>query len=208
MMPTVKFQRSVLTLLAFLVIAGCAGEKTVETDKKQGVLHGKTVAFLITEGFHDGETMFPMGYLVNHGAKVTVIGVERGDYKAYNSDVTARVDFSVRDVSPADFDALVIPGGHSPSNLRKHEEVLSFVKAYVESGRTTAAICHGPQVLVSAGVIMGRTLTGVGGIKDEITGAGAQFEDVEVMVDGNIITSRTPPDLPAFSQSIAQSLLN
>ncbi|TVQ71025.1 MAG: type 1 glutamine amidotransferase [Balneolaceae bacterium] len=172
------------------------------------MLQGKNVAFLITEGFHDGETLFPMGYLINHGANVTVIGVAPGEYTAYNSDVTAVVTRSVNEVSPADFDALVIPGGHSPANLREHEDVISFVRAFVEAGKPTAAICHGPQVLVTAGVIEGRTLTGVGGIEDEITGAGATFEDVEVMVDGNIITSRTPPDLPAFSRQIAQSLLN
>jgi len=195
-------------LLALLIIfaAGCEGRKAEDLVPEPGLLQGKNVAFLITEGFHDGETMFPMGYLINHGANVTVIGVERGEYTAYNSDVTAIVTRSVNEVSPADFDALVIPGGHSPANLREHEDVISFVRAFVETDKPTAAICHGPQVLVTAGVIEGRTLTGVGGIRDEITGAGATFEDVEVMVDGNIITSRTPPDLPAFSRQIAQSL--
>ncbi len=194
-------------VLALLVVAGCEGRKAEDLIGEPGMLQGKNVAFLITEGFHDGETMFPLGYLINHGATVTVIGVERGEYKAYNSDVTAQVKRSVNEVTPADFDALVIPGGHSPANLREHEDVISFVRAFVEADKPTAAICHGPQVLVTAGVISGRTLTGVGGIKDEITGAGANFEDVEVMVDGNIITSRTPPDLPAFSRQIAQSLM-
>jgi protease I len=195
-------------LLALLIVfaAGCEGRKAEDLVPEPGLLQGKNVAFLITEGFHDGETMFPMGYLINHGANVTVIGVERGEYTAYNSDVTAIVTRSVNEVSPADFDALVIPGGHSPANLREHEDVITFVRAFVETDKPTAAICHGPQVLVTAGVIEGRTLTGVGGIRDEITGAGATFEDVEVMVDGNIITSRTPPDLPAFSRQIAQSL--
>jgi len=200
----------VTTLLALFIIlaAGCEGRKAADMIPGTGKLMGNNVAFLVTEGFHDGETMFPMGYLMHHGANVTVIGVERGEYTAYNSDMTAVVIRSVIEVSPDDFDALVIPGGHSPANLREHEDVISFVRAFVESGKPTAAICHGPQVLVTADVIEGRTLTGVGGIEDEITGAGATFVDVEVMVDGNIITSRTPPDLAAFSQQIAQSLLN
>ena len=200
----------VTTLLALFIIlaAGCEGRKAADMIPGTGKLMGNNVAFLVTEGFHDGETMFPMGYLMHHGANVTVIGVERGEYTAYNSDMTAVVIRSVIEVSPDDFDALVIPGGHSPANLREHEDVISFVRAFVESGKPTAAICHGPQVLVTADVIEGRTLTGVGGIEDEITGAGATFVDVEVMVDGNIITSRTPPDLAAFSKQIAQSLLN
>jgi len=203
-----KLRTPALLALLIIFVAGCEGRKAEDLIPEPGLLQGKNVAFLITEGFHDGETMFPMGYLINHGANVTVIGVERGEYTAYNSDVTAIVTRSVNEVSPADFDALVIPGGHSPANLREHEDVITFVRAFVETDKPTAAICHGPQVLVTAGVIEGRTLTGVGGIRDEITGAGATFEDVEVMVDGNIITSRTPPDLPAFSRQIAQSLLN
>lgn len=198
------------TLLALLIIfaAACEGRKAEDMIPGTGKLMGNNVAFLVTEGFHDGETMFPMGYLMHHGANVTVIGVERGEYTAYNSDMTAVVIRSVIEVSADDFDALVIPGGRSPANLREHEEVINFVRAFVESGKPTAAICHGPQVLVTADVIEGRTLTGVGGIEDEITGAGATFVDVEVMVDGNIITSRTPPDLAAFSKQIAESLLN
>jgi protease I len=203
-----KFRTPALLALLIIFAAGCEGRQAEEMIPEPGLLHGKNVAFLITEGFHDGETMFPMGYLINHGANITVIGVARGEYTAYNSDVTAIVTRTVSEVSPANFDALVIPGGHSPANLREHEDVISFVRSFVETDKPTAAICHGPQVLVTAGVIEGRTLTGVGGIKDEITGAGATFEDVEVMVDGNIITSRTPPDLPAFSRQIAQSLRN
>lgn len=203
-------QLRITTLLALfaILLAGCEGRKAHDMIPGTGQLMGNNVAFLITEGFHDGETMFPMGYLMSHGANVTLIGVERGEYTAYNSDITAVVIRSVDEVSADDFDALVIPGGESPANLREHENVITFVQAFVGAGKPTAAICHGPQVLVTADVIEGRTLTGVGGIEDEITGAGATFVDVEVMVDENIITSRTPPDLAAFSQQIAQSLLN
>ncbi len=204
----IKLRTPALLALLIIFAAACEGRKAEDMIPGTGKLMGNNVALLITEGFHDGETMFPMGYLMHHGANVTVIGVERGEFTAYNSDMTAVVIRSVIEVSPDDFDALVIPGGHSPANLREHEDVITFVRAFVESGKPTAAICHGPQVLVTADVIEGRTLTGVEGIEDEITGAGATFVDVEVMVDGNIITSRTPPDLAPFSKQIAESLLN
>ncbi len=204
------YTRSVplLIFLLFIVFTGCQETDGIEREADAPALSGKSVAFLITEGFHDGETMYPMAYLINHGANVTVIGVEPGTYTAYNSDLTARVERSVREVSPADFDALVIPGGHSPGNLREHEEVISFVRDFVDAGKPTAAICHGPQVLVTAGVIADRTLTGFEAVQDEITGAGAHFEDAEVIVDGNLITSRIPDDLPAFSKEIARALGN
>lgn len=198
----------VFLTIVLLLTAACEGRKAEDIIEDPGLLQGKNVAFLITDGFHDGETLFPMGYLMNHGAVVTVIGVESGEYTAYNSDINVRVQYPVSEVVPADFDALVIPGGHSPANLRENEDVIAFVRSFVQADKPTAAICHGPQVLVTADVIDGRTLTGVGGIQDEITGAGATFEDAELIVDGNIITSRTPPDLPAFSQQIAQSLRN
>ena len=195
-------------ILALLLTAGCGEQQVEDMAGEPGQLEGKRVAFLITEGFHDGETLFPMGYLINHGAQVTMIGIERGSYTAYNSDVTARVERTIHEVTPDDFDALVIPGGHSPGNLRENEDVVAFVEAFVGTDKPTAAICHGPQVLVTAGVVSGRNLTGVGGISDEITEAGGNFEDTEVLVDGNIITSRVPDDLPAFSRQIAESLMN
>jgi protease I len=175
----------------------------VNTDKE---LEGKRVAFLITEGFHDGETMFPLGFLQNQGAVITVIGIQPGVYTAYNSDVTAVVEKSVTDVSVADFDALIIPGGHSPANLRENGSVVDFVREFIEANKPVASICHGPQVVIATGIVGGRTLTAVGGVKDEITEAGAIFVDKEVMIDGNLITSRTPPDLPAFSIAVMQAL--
>lgn len=207
-MITISGIRISLIFLLFIGLSAGCGERPAEIHAGEpGPLQGKNIAFLITEGFHDSETMFPMGFLINHGATVTVIGVDKGEYTAYNSDVTARVAYSVRDVSPADFDALVIPGGRSPANLRQNDDVISFVREFVEADKPTAAICHGPQVLVTAGVISGRTLSGTGGIREEITEAGARFEDVEVMVDGNLITSRTPRDIPAFNREIVQALM-
>ncbi|MDI6401322.1 type 1 glutamine amidotransferase domain-containing protein [Balneolaceae bacterium ANBcel3] len=196
--------------LLFILLSMTACEDHAEVHVTEPAdpapLYGKEVAFLIAEGFHDGETLYPMAHLINYGARVTVIGIETGEHTAYNSDITARVQRTIDEVSPQDFDALVIPGGHSPSNLRENEAVLDFVRAFSQTGNPLAAICHGPQVLVSADIVSGRTLTGFQAIEDEILEAGATFEDSELIVDGNIITSRIPDDLPAFSRQIVDAL--
>ena len=176
-----------------------------EADQKN--LSGKHVAFLVGEGFHDGETYIPMAYLVNRGAKATLIGVEPGEVSAYNSDITALVQKSVTHVSVEDFDAMVIPGGKSPDWLRQHEAVVGFARKFFESGKTTAAICHGPQVLVAAGVLKGRAATCFSDIADELKEAGADYEDVPVKRDGNLITSRIPDDIPVFSKTIEKALM-
>jgi protease I len=171
-------------------------------------LEGKHVAFLVGEGVHDGETLMPMAYLVNRGAKVTIIGVEPGTVTAYNSAFQFEVQESVANVSFDAFDALVIPGGRSPAFLREHENVVDFVRGYFETGKPVAAICHGPQVLVTAGLLEGYRATAIETISEELRGAGADYVDEEVVVDRNLITSRLPPDLPAFSVRLAESLSN
>jgi len=169
-------------------------------------LKGLKVAVLIGEGFHDGETVYPIGYLVNRGAEVTVIGIETGLLQAYNSPLRMVVNRSVTEVSPEEFDALILPGGRGPGVLRENEAAVSFVKRFFESGRPVAAICHGPQVLITAGVLGERSSTGVGSIRNELEAAGATYLDEELVVDGNLITSRVPKDLPAFSKAIAGAL--
>lgn len=164
------------------------------------------VALLVAEGFHDGEAYMPLGYLVNQGYRVTVIGPDRGSVKAYNSDFTINIEKSVSEVSPEEFDALILPGGRGPSVLRENESVIEFVKAFWSTGKTTAAICHGPQVLVTADLLQGLTLTGTGGIREEIEQAGAVYVDSTVVVVGNLITSRNPQDLNNFSTSILKAL--
>ena len=173
----------------------------------QGALSGKRVAFLVGEGFHDGETFIPMAYLHNRGADVRVIGVETGVVTAYNSEITVVVQHSIGDVSPDDFDALVIPGGQSPDWLRQHEEVVAFAGTFFRAEGITAAICHGPQVLVAAGVLEGRESTCFPNMKDELVEAGAEYEDVPMKRDGNLITSRNPDDIPVFSSAIEKALL-
>ncbi len=176
-------------------------------DRADLSLRGKHVAFLVGEGFHDAETYIPMAYLMNRGARVTVVGVEPAEVTSYNSDITIHVRRSVSDVNPDRFDALVIPGGESPDWLRQHSEVVSFAGDFFNTGKPVAAICHGPQVLITAGVLDGREATCFATVADELREAGATFEDEPVVRDGNLITSRVPDDIPAFSKEIKNALL-
>ena len=202
--------RSRIWIVLAIAVISLAGARAVAQagshDPVDQPLDGKHVAFLVCEGFHDGETYMPMAYLVNQGAKVSVIGTAPGEVTAYNSDMTAVVQKSVNDVNVEDFDALVIPGGESPANLREDEDVVEFARDFFESGKPVAAICHGPQVLITAGVLEGRRATGFQDIADELRDAGADYEDVEVMEDENLITSRNPDDIPIFSETIAEAL--
>ena len=164
------------------------------------------IAVLVAEGFHDAEAYIPIGFFTNQGYKITVIGSAIGTVKAYNSDFTINIEKSVKDVGPENFDALILPGGRGPALLREDSNVVEFVKAFWGTGKVTAAICHGPQVLVTAGVLSGRTSTGTGSIKDEIEQAGGTFVDQTVVVDRNIVTSRNPQDLFNFSSAIFEAL--
>lgn len=166
----------------------------------------RRVAILLGEGFYDGEAYIPMRYMTNLGTKVTVVGVKPATHKAYNSDITVKVHKSVSDVSPEDFDALIIPGGHSPGWLRQHGEIVKFARKFFETGKPTAAICHGPQVLITAKVFEGRKATCFPAVSNEIKGAGAEYHDVPVLRDGNLITSRIPDDIPLFCKTIAEAL--
>ncbi len=173
-----------------------------------GPLQGKHVAFLVGEGFHDGETFIPMAHLINRGAKVTVIGVEPAVHTAYNSAITAHIHRSVDEVSVEDFDALVIPGGRSPNWLRAHTAVVDFTRDFFESGRVVAAICHGPQVLVTAGVLDDIKATSFPRMSDELKAAGVVYIDGPVVIDKNLITSRIPDDIPEFVKAIEEALLD
>lgn len=164
------------------------------------------VAVLVAEGFQDAEAYMTIGYLTNHGCDVKVIGIETGTVKAYNSDFTIDIEKSVSEASPEYFDALVLPGGKGPAELRENEEVLEFVRAFWKTEKPVAAICHGPQVLISAGLMDGKTATGVSGIKEELEAAGVTYLDESVVVQGQLITSRVPDDLFIFSKTIAEAI--
>lgn len=163
-------------------------------------------AVLITEGFQDAETLDPIDYLTARGVEVTVIGPEVMTVQAYNSDVRVQIEAAVADVSVADFDALIIPGGYSPGRLREDRQIVGFVRDFVDSGKPVAAICHGPQVLIRAGVMENRTATCFGGMREELIEANANYVDAAVAIDGNVITSRVPDDIPQFNQAIGRAM--
>ena len=206
-MKTGKVLFTTIVLGLALVLSACVSKQEKEVKIKKDMKADKVhVAVLVTEGFHDGEAYMPIGYLYNRGARVTVIGPETGKVTAYNSDFTIKIQKAISEVSVDDFDALILPGGHAPAKLRENEEVVAFTKAFFETNKTTAAICHGPQVLVTAGVLDGLKSTSFPGIKDEMKKAGVLFEDAALVVDGNLITSRVPDDLSQFCRAIGKAL--
>lgn len=190
-------------LLAALFLAGCRPPATPVPEDAIAV----NIAFMVDEGFHDGEAYMPLGYLTNRGARVTVIGPRRGIVGAYNSDFTILIEKTVAEVDAADFDALVLPGGQAPARLREHQDAVRLAREFFELNKIVAAICHGPQVLITAGVMDGVTATGVGGIRDELEEAGASYVDQSVVIHDNLITSRLPQDLYNFSAAIEQAVL-
>ncbi len=196
--------KKVCTIL--LSIIGLAGLSLSALADESPKLEGKKVAILIGDGFHDGETLEPKFYLRQHGAEVTLISTHAGKLQAYNSSVTLPIEVTLADVSADEFDGLVLPGGQGPENIRRDQNVQRFVREFAALDRPIAAICHGPQILASAGVIEGRKTTCFPGIFEEMADYGAEVDDVEVMVDGNLITSRLPGDIPAFLNALTEAL--
>lgn len=162
----------------------------------------KRVAMVIAPNYEDVEATDPKQALEKAGASVTLIGIEKGTVEGKKGgSLEATETFGT--VSPDDFDMLVIPGGGAPENLRIDDGAVAFTRQFTESGKPVAAICHGAQLLISADVVKGRTLTAVNKIRDDVKNAGGNYVDEELVVDGNLITSRTPKDLPAFNEAIA-----
>ncbi|GAA3749869.1 type 1 glutamine amidotransferase domain-containing protein [Terriglobus aquaticus] len=177
-----------------------------------GELKGKKVAILATDGFEQVELTGPKQNLEEAGATVTVLSVQATPKQIKGWDKTdwgesVDVDAQVSEADPQQFDALVLPGGQiNPDKLRIDADAVSFVKRFVETGKPTAAICHGPWTLIEAGVVKGKTMTSWPSVHTDLQNAGANWVDKEVVVDGQFITSRKPEDIPAFSREIIQAL--
>ena len=166
------------------------------------------IAMVIANNFEDVEATSPKEFLESKGATVTVIGID-GKVATGKKGATLMPDTTFGDLGAngaSSFDALIIPGGGAPENLRIDDAAVDFTKRFVESGKLVASICHGPQLLISAGVLTGRTTTSVNKIRDDIKNAGATYLDEAVVVDGNLISSRTPADLDAFNSAVASAL--
>jgi len=163
---------------------------------------------VLAKNFEDIEAIGPLEYLTAHGAEVVTIGIERGEIEGKKAGRLV-ADMTFDEVSEdqfARFDLLLIPGGGSPENLRIVDAAVDFTRRFVDSGRPVASICHGPQLLISAKVLEGRTTTCVNKIRDDVINAGANYVDEPVVVDGNLISSRVPSDLPAFYDAIGAAL--
>ncbi len=160
---------------------------------------------LTAEGFEDSELLYPMYRLQEEGVDVDIAGPERGTVTGkHGYEVQAGMGFD--EAKAEDYDLLVIPGGKGPETVRLNENAVSVTRQMMEHGKPVAAICHGGQVLISAGVLEGRKATCWQGIRDDVKAAGAEYADEEVVVDGNLITSRCPSDLPAFSREMMQAI--
>jgi protease I len=167
----------------------------------------KRIATIITNLFEDSEYLQPVIAFRNAGHSVVTVGISGGETVwGKTTHTPVLIDRSVSDVTVDDFDALLIPGGYSPDKLRVYEEAVRFVKDFVESGKPVFTICHGPQLLITAQVLKGRTITGYTSIIQDIKNAGATFVDADVVVDKNLISSRTPADLPSFIAAALNAL--
>ena len=151
--------------------------------------------------FEDTELLVPYYRLKEEGFEVDVASISRGKINGKHG-YEVSVDKALRDVHATNYDILILPGGKAPAALRKEAVVLEIVKDFFLGNKPVAAICHGPQILVTAGVIKGRHATCYHSVADELKQAGALYEDSEVVVDGNLVTSRQPSDLPAFMREI------
>jgi len=163
-------------------------------------------ALIITaDNFEDSELQVPLEQLRDEGIPTDVASLQRGKIHGKHGYV-AEVDLTVEAVDAKEYDLLILPGGKAPARLRKDLPVLEVVRAFIETGKPVAAICHGPQILISAGVMHGRTATCYKSVAEEMKRAGAHYVDKEVVVDDNLITSRKPADLPAFMRAIKQHI--
>ena len=168
-------------------------------------LKGKRIAILAGPEYEDLELHYPHLRLMEEGAEVKVLAVRKEVVKGKHG-LSVMADLPVTEAKSDDFECVVIPGGWAPDRLRRSIEVLDFVKDLHREGKVIAAICHGPQVLISAGILEGKRITCVSAVKDDVVNAGAEYVDAPVIRDGNIITSRVPGDLPFFCREIIEAL--
>lgn len=166
---------------------------------------GKKVAVVLADNYEDVEYTSPAEALKGAGAEVTIISTKKGEITGKKGD-KQQADKTFAEVSAEEFDMLLIPGGGSPENLRIDDAAVQFTRDFVASGKPIAAICHGPQLLISAEALNGRTLTAVNKVRDDIRNAGGNYVDEELVTDGNLITSRVPGDLPVFNKAITEAL--
>lgn len=169
-------------------------------------LNGKKIAVLLDNLYQEMEVWYPYFRFQEAGAEVVFVAAEAG--KTYTSKLgyPAKSDVSYNEVSAHHFDGVIVPGGYAPDHIRRHAKANQFVHDMDQQGKLVAAVCHGPWVLCSASMLKGRKATSFFAIKDDVINAGARWEDAEVVVDNNLVTSRKPEDLPAFCRAAIKVL--
>jgi len=169
-------------------------------------LEGKRVGILIEEFYQELEVWYPLLRLREAGADAFTIGMEAGQVYKSKLGYPAKADYGINDVTPTELAALVIPGGWAPDHMRRHPSYVNMVREMNALGKPIAAICHAGWMLCSAGIVKNRRATCFFSIKDDLINAGAHYVDEPVVVDGNLITSRVPDDLPAFCRELLKKL--
>ena len=169
-------------------------------------IKGQRVAVLVEKFYEDMELWYPVYRLREASCDVKIVGPKAGETYASKHGYPAKADTAASSVSAADFDAIVIPGGYSPDHMRRCKPMVDLVTEAARQGKILAAICHGPWMLCSAKCLKGRKVTGFYAIRDDVENAGGIWEDAAVVRDGNLVTSRTPDDLPDFMKGILAAL--
>jgi len=171
------------------------------------MLAGKRIAILAEEDFEDSELMEPLRAMKDAGAKVLVVGSgSKQAYKGKRGSAEVAVDTTADNVEASQFDAIIVPGGYAPDKMRLHQPMVDLIRKAHTQGKIIAAICHGPQLLISADIVKGRRVTSWPSVAIDLKNAGAIWLDEPVVRDGNIITSRKPADLPKFDKAIIEAL--
>ena len=170
-------------------------------------MQGKKMAMLIEQDFEDIEVTEPLRIFREAGINVTIVGFQNGaEYTGKQKESTVTADITPMMTNIRDYDVLFIPGGYAPDKMRLRPTMVDLVKKFADAGKIIAALCHGPQLLISAGLVRGRRMTSWPSVAVDLRNAGAEWVDEPVVIDGNFITSRKPDDIPQFTQAVIEAL--
>lgn len=175
-------------------------------------LHGKHIAVLMTDGVEQVEYLKPRAFLEENGAEVTLVSPkEKGEtiqgFNHLTPADTFNVELDIRNARAGDFDALLLPGGvANPDSLRLSDPSIAFIREFARENKPIAAICHGPWTLIDAGLVQGKRITSWPSLREDLCNAGGEWVDEQVVVDGKLVTSRKPDDIPAFNQALMKEL--
>jgi protease I len=172
------------------------------------MLTGKRIAILAEDSFEDSELMEPLRAMKDGGARVLIVGSgSKKGYKGKRGSAEVTIDTTADKIEASQFDAIIIPGGYAPDKMRLHQSMVDLIRKAHAEGKIIAAVCHGPQLLISADIVKGRRVTSWPSVAVDLKNAGAIWVDEPVVKDGNIITSRKPADLPKFNKAIIKALV-